>query len=582
MQSVDYTTLVAICAELQDQFIPARVEQVYQRDRHTLFIALRTLQGRDWLTLSWHPQAARLHIGSPPPRIPDTFTLSDQLRHQLKGLALTTVILTQPWERVVDLKFARRPGEAPLWHLYMEIMGKYSNLILTDANQQIVTTAHQVRSHQSTVRTIETGQPYSPPPSPPGYLPRVDEAFESWRDRLALIPGQLDKQLYQTYRGVSPVVARTLSQLAQLQPRQTTDTLTPEDWQQLWQQWQGWLNRLETATFTAGFTPSGYSVLSDVTNNTSPTMQELLNRYYTQQWNQQQFGQLHHQLSQQVRNQLKKLRQKAKGFHKRLAQSEEAETYRAQADLLMAYLHQWQPGLQQMVLADFETGAPCTIPLNPEKNAVQNAQVLYKKHQKLKRSRAAIQPLLDATQAEIDYLEQVESDLLQAATYEQPDDLSTLEEIREELIQQGYGKSDRARRSDLKTETQPRCYQTPSGFELWVGRNNRQNDRLTFRTANEYDLWFHTQEIAGSHVLLRLEPGAVPDAQDLQFAANFAAYYSRGRQSDQVPVVYTRPKFVYKPKGAKPGVAIYKREQIIWGRSQQAADFLHGQAANPR
>ncbi|MDY7021151.1 MAG: NFACT RNA binding domain-containing protein, partial [Cyanobacteriota bacterium] len=110
----------------------------------------------------------------------------------------------------------------------------------------------------------------------------------------------------------------------------------------------------------------------------------------------------------------------------------------------------------------------------------------------------------------------------------------------------------------------------PSGFELFVGRNNRQNDRLTSKIAGDYDLWFHTQEIPGSHVLLRLNAGEVPDEEDLQFVANLTAYYSRARQSEQVPVVYTKPKYVYKPKGAKPGMVIYKQETVIWGSPQNA------------
>ena len=109
---------------------------------------------------------------------------------------------------------------------------------------------------------------------------------------------------------------------------------------------------------------------------------------------------------------------------------------------------------------------------------------------------------------------------------------------------------------------------------MWIGRNNSQNDRLTFRTASDYDLWFHTQEIPGSHVLLRLEPGSVPDDRDLQYAADLAAYYSRARQSEQVPVVYTKPKYVYKPKGAKPGMAIYKQESVLWGRPQEAKLYI--------
>jgi predicted ribosome quality control (RQC) complex YloA/Tae2 family protein len=141
-------------------------------------------------------------------------------------------------------------------------------------------------------------------------------------------------------------------------------------------------------------------------------------------------------------------------------------------------------------------------------------------------------------------------------------------------VQEGYleGSEYRKAVTQQDSEIQPHRYKTPSGFELLIGRNNRQNDQLTFRTATEYDLWFHTQEIPGSHVLLRLEPGAIADEKDLQFTANLAAYHSRARQSEQVPVIYTEPKYVYKPKGAKPGTVIYKQERVIWGQPQRGRE----------
>jgi predicted ribosome quality control (RQC) complex YloA/Tae2 family protein len=173
-------------------------------------------------------------------------------------------------------------------------------------------------------------------------------------------------------------------------------------------------------------------------------------------------------------------------------------------------------------------------------------------------------------QQEIHYLEQVEATLQQFETYRTDDDLQVLAEVREELIQQKY-LSDPDYRALVREKTDFYRYRTPSGWELLVGRNNRQNDLLTFKTAGSYDLWFHTQEIPGSHVLLRLEAGASPLPKDLQFAANLAAYYSRARQSHQVPVVYTQPNHVYKPRGAKPGMAIYKFETVLWGSPQEAA-----------
>ncbi|MFB2896689.1 NFACT family protein [Aerosakkonemataceae cyanobacterium BLCC-F50] len=571
MQPVDFTTLTAACEELRAGWLPSRLEQVYQRDRFTISLALRTLKGRGWLDISWHPQAARLCIAAPPPKAPDTFTFSQQLRHQLGGLALTAVTEIAPWERVLDFQFGKRPGDPPLWHLYVEIMSKYSNVILTDADNIIITAAHQVNEQQSSVRPILTGQRYEVPPLLSDPIPSLSESQQRWQERISLIPGNLGRCLLKSYRGLSSALVQSMVQAAGLDPNQSTDTLTQSDWQGLFQKWQEWLLVLEksNSAFIPGWTQQGYTVLGWGVVEPAPDVHSLLDRYYTNQLNQQEFTQLRHQLTQKLNNILGKLRQKAQGFEQRLQQSDTADQHRQQADLLMAHLHEWEPGMKSIILADFDTAEPVKIKLDPEKNAVQNAQALYKIHQKLKRARNAVEPLLAEVKAEIYYLEQVEAALAQTEFYSSTEDLQTLTEIREELIQQKYLEDPEYRAATRsESESHPYRFQTPSGFELLVGRNNRQNDYLTFRLAGDYDLWFHTQEIAGSHVLMRLEPGMVAEEADLQYAADLAAYYSRSRQSDRVPVVYTEPKHIYKPKGAKPGVAIYKQERIIWGRPQ--------------
>jgi predicted ribosome quality control (RQC) complex YloA/Tae2 family protein len=241
VQPVDFTTLTAACSELRTEWIPGRTEQVYQRDRYTIAIALRTLKGRGWLIISWHPQAARICLGDPPPKTPDTFTFSDQLRHQLSGLALVSIDAIAPWERVLDLKFARRPGEPALFHLYVEIMSKYSNVILTDADNQIITVAHQVSAQQSSIRPIQTGQPYELPPALTGTLPSLSESQERWQERVSLVPGALQRQLLKSYRGLSPSLVRSMAQAADLDPNQSTESLNTSDWQRLFQRWQEWL-----------------------------------------------------------------------------------------------------------------------------------------------------------------------------------------------------------------------------------------------------------------------------------------------------------------------------------------------------
>ncbi|MBC6424646.1 MAG: NFACT family protein, partial [Hormoscilla sp. SP12CHS1] len=577
MQPVDFTTLTAACAELRDRMLPARLEQVYQRDRHNIALALRTLKGRSWLNICWHPQGAHICLGTHNDhrrKIPDTFTFSDQLRHQLNGLAWVAIEPVAPWERALDLQFAKRPGEPALWHLYVEIMGKYSNVILTNQQNQIVTAAHQVSEEKSSVRPILTGQPYSLPPALTNPIPNLSESPQRWQERVGLVPGQLWRQLLKCYRGLSPTLVKSMVTAAGLEPNQPTDTLTDVEWQQLWKCWQFWLQTLETAQFHPGWTKEGYTLMGWGATAPVPSTHELLAQYYTSQLNRQEFTQLRHQLLRQLAQLLEKQRQKALTFSERLQQSDNADEYRQLADLLMAYLQEWQPGMTSISLCDFQTNQPITIPLDPEKNAVGNAQSLYKRHQKLKRARSAVEPLFNQVKAEIEYLELVKATLWQLDSYEAKEDLQTIAEIREELIDQGYlDRGPRHAPGPLRCHTDvsvPYRFQTPSGFELLIGRNNRQNDHLAFRIANDYDLWFHTQEIPGSHVLMRLQPGKLPDDVDLQFAADLAGYYSQGRQSDRVPVVYTAPKHVYKPKGAKPGMVIYKQETVLWGRPQQA------------
>jgi predicted ribosome quality control (RQC) complex YloA/Tae2 family protein len=578
VQPVDFTTLYAVCCDLRSHWLPARLEQIYQCDRHTLSLALRTLDKRGWLTISWHPQAARICLGDPPAKGADTFTFSEQLRHQLKGLALIALQPAAPWERVIDLQFARRPQDPVAWHLYVEVMNKYSNVILTTADQRIVTVAHQVSIKQSRVRPLQTGQPYSLPPALTLPVPSLEESQTHWQDRVALIPGPVDRNLRTTYRGLSPSLAQSMIIAAGLSAHATTDQLTPLEWQQLFTYWQAWLEALQTEAFAPGWQTQGYTVMG-WGRVQSEALHRLLDRYYTDQLRQQTFRQLQHQLQQKVGGIVKKLQTKAQSFQAQLQAAAMADEYRQQADLLMANLHEWQVGMRSITLPDFEGQTSRTIPLDPERNAVQNAQALYKRHQKLKRSRSRLEPLLAAVEQELQYLDQVEAAIEQTEIYTTTTDLETLDEIGAELVEQGYWPTPEHL---TKTQTQANFIQhrTPSGIELWVGRNNLQNDQLTFRIATHYDLWFHTQEIPGSHAILRLDAGAAASQADIEWAANVVAYYSRARQSYQVPVVYTNPKHVYKPKGAQPGMVIYKHEQVVWGQPQLAKMLIESPSSS--
>jgi predicted ribosome quality control (RQC) complex YloA/Tae2 family protein len=586
MQQVDLTTLVAVCYELVACCLPAKLERVHQSDRYTLYLCLRTLQAKQWLLISWHPQAARLHLSDPPPNEPDTFTFSQQIWHQVAGLALVGLQLVSPWERVVDLQFARRPGDDVLWHLYVEIMGKYSNAILVNASGTIVTAAHQVSYKQSSVRPIQTGDRYELPPALLETIPTLTETFATWHDRLTLIPQEISRSLLTNYRGLSSALARSLLVEAGVDPATKTDAIAIADWQALFAAWQNWLQCLAQRQFTPTLIDKGYKVIgrsgSDRNADISGyPINDLLCGYYRDRLQEREFKQLWQQISQVIQSQIAKLGHKSEDFRQRLGKAEQADELKHQADLLMAHLQDWRPGMSALEVWDFVANSPVEIGLDPLQTAVQNAQNLYRKHQKQKRAKEAIAPLLAAVQQEIDYLQQVST----LAAQLEASDLKSLQEIRQELALQGYLKlanyrSDDRSRGKNKRDEPLNChrYRSPSGFEIWVGRNNYQNELISFRIAGEYDLWFHTQEIPGSHVLLRLEPGAVPEQQDLQAAANLAAYYSQARLSDRVPVIFTAPKCVFKPKGAKPGMVVYKQEKVIWGQPSrcQTAELLVG------
>ncbi|WP_017295237.1 Rqc2 family fibronectin-binding protein [Geminocystis herdmanii] len=563
MQPVDYTTLVAICHSLQNGYIPSRLEQVYQLDRYTISLCLRSLNHKAWLTVSWHPQAARICIGNPPPRGKDTFTFSEQLRHLINGYALIGVNIVSDWERVIDFQFAQRPNEKPIYHLFVEIMGKYSNVILTSADKQIITVAKQVTADKSSLRTVETSQYYQLPPPLLGETPKLTESLEKWQEKISLIPDRIDKQLIKIYRGVSPIIAQSLLQKSNILPTKNNQELTQEEWINLYHNWQNWLITLDKKDFNCRELDKGYTVLEKKATNQD--LHKVLNYYYNKQIYQENFNQLKQQIFQKVKNILNKLIVKRDRYKDKLNDSDNCEIYSNKADLLMAHLHQWKAGMKEIILKDFTTNEPIKIALAPDKNMIQNAQSLYKQNQKLKRAKLAVQPLLEEVKKEVNYLQQITT-ILSQLDYQESEDLTTLQEIKAELISQKYIEDSQYRGNNIVEESFPRKYQTPSGYEILIGRNNRQNDILTFRTATDYDLWFHAQEISGSHVLLRLSAGDIPDDRDLQYTANLTAYYSQGRGSDRVPVIYTKPSYVYKPKGAKPGMVIYTKETVIWGQ----------------
>ena len=545
LQPMDVTSLRAALVEWRAQLLPSRFEKAQQPEAQAIQLALRSLSGLHWLQLSWQPEAARLHHIEAPPRQGEGSTLAQQLQHGLRGLALVE-IRQQGWERVVELGFARRPGEALERWLVMELMGRHSNLLLLDHQRQVISLARQVRPSQSRLRPIGTGDAYSSPPPLAGEPPRLAEPQESWQRRLCLLPLPLGKALLGAYQGVSPAL---VGQLLEPEPELgdlPVQQLEQAEWHRLWRRWCQWLEAVEQERFGWQAHGGGYRCWLPGPAGAAHagwSLNRALAGYYgtrlAQRRQQQRRQQLQHALEQAIDRQ----RGLARDQQQRLEATGDSEALQRQADGLLSQLA-------------------------PSRGCIDEAQRLYRRARKLRRAVEAIQERLTlhrqrlaALEASLTYLEQADSD-------------AALNAIAQELAAlDAAGQRGRERSTAEPGVPTPLELRTPGGLTVQVGRNHRQNEWISLRQARRGDLWFHAQEIPGSHVVLKSSAAPAAD-DDVQLAADLAAHFSRGRGNGRVPVVMVPAHELQRIPAAAPGTVRHRGGAVLWGEPQRAAAAL--------
>jgi len=557
LQAMDYTSLRAVLAELRPHAVPSRFEKAQQPDGHSLQLGLRTLERRLWLELSWLAEAPRLLAIAPPPRGGEGSTLAQQLQHGLSGLALVA-IQQPPWERCVELGFAPRPGDAIQRSLVLELMGRHSNLFLLDGERRVVAAARQVRDQQSRWRPIGTGDRYSPPPPQAGRPPDSTDSFEAWRRELLLVPLPLQQALQSSFQAISPALALQLAgeaaSDAQALLRTPVTALTSHQWQGLWQRWQGWLAALETNQF--GFTAGGVTPYRcwQPPGVAGQPVNAALAAYHRRVLDSRALIQRQQQLQQRLERALEREHLQRQQQQLLLAQVEQSDGLQRQADALLCLAQ-------------------------PSREQVAEAQSLYKRARRLRRSVAAIETRLALHQQRI---EQLEASLtyVELCGPEGPagglSQLEALEQDCQELLLQRH----RSRRERGRPDASPSPLElrSPSGLRLQVGRNHRQNDWISLRQARRGDLWFHAQECPGSHVVLKSSEGLAAEA-DLQAAADLAAHFSRARSNGRVAVLMVDTDSLQRIAGAGPGTVRHRGGELLWAEPQRAAALL--QAAAP-
>lgn len=522
--------------ELREQLLYGRIQKVNQPFERELVLTIRNNRQNYKLLLSAHPIFGRIQTTSAEfqnPQTPNTFTMI--MRKYLQG-ALIEDIQQIENDRILEIAVSNKNeiGDHIKVTLVIEIMGKHSNILLIDKNEgKIIESIKHIGFSQNSYRTILPGATYITPPKKDNFNPftiKDDKLFEILQTE-TLEPNHLQKQ----FQGLGKDTATALSQ--QLKDNKL----------------KAFRNFFSAAT-SPNITETSFSaVLFPDSSQQFPSLSELLNFFYGEKAERDRVAQQASDLIHRVQNELEKSRKKLGKQEAELQATDKAEDFRQKGELLTTYLSQVPNNKPSVELDNYYTGEKLTIELDIALSPNQNAQKYFKKYQKLKEAVKHLHGLIEETQQTIHYLESVDYNLSQA-------NIDEIEDIREELVQAGLMK----RRSTDKRHKRkkPEQYLASDGKTIiLVGRNNLQNEELTFKMAKKGELWFHAKDIPGSHVIIK--DNLDPSDEVKTDAAELAAYYSKARLSNLVQVDMIEAKKLNKPNGGKPGFVTYTGQKTL-------------------
>lgn len=567
--SFDGFSMHPLVQELQNTLNGGRIDKITQPNRHSIILSIRQPGQNHLLHISIHPQNPAAHLITKPlenPPEPPVFCMV--LRKQIETGRIAD-IRQHGLDRLIllDIDTLAAGGKIVTKNLVIELMGKYSNIILIQ-DGTIIDSLRKIGENSSRVRTVLPGQAYELPPGQEK-LDLFTSPMEDIMERIKSIPEKkLSKALLDTCMGFGPVSAKEAAFSAGLPANILVSELDDADFQSL----QDALDELRHACQS---TDSPAALLCDVNQKILamaafplhyiadatilefPTISALLEKAdrmigsYVPP-DKDRFRKL-------VKNELNRARGKLEKIHEELAEAENAEEYKIRGDNLMTYQYDFQDHADsEITVPDIYSaeGAKISIPLDQRFTLVQNMQAYYKKYDKLKRAQELLKEQITKNEEEISYLESIESSLLASSS------LAEINEIHNELVSGGFLR-EKVKKKNNDKPARPFHFHAPDGTEILVGKNNYQNDKLTFKTARYNDLWLHTKDIPGSHVILR-SGGMDPSEETLLLAAQLAAHFSKAQASSKVPVDYTECRHVKKPSGAKPGFVIFTDQKTVY------------------
>lgn len=539
---------MAMANELK-QLETGRITKIHQPNALEIVLHIRSKGENYKLLCSIHPSYARVHLTEHSidnPAEPPMFCML--LRKHIEG-GIIHAITTDSFERILtfNIESKNEIGDQVFRKLTMEIMGRHSNIMLIDeGNGKMIDSLKHLPPSVNSYRTVLPGQPYIAPPEQNKINPATmsDDEIKQF-----FIEEKTAKEVVEHLKGFSPIHANEL--LYRLNEGEIVPTFKSFI-EEIVSSANPTYIEVDRKTY---FSPTTITHLNGQETHYE-SLSVLLDRVFYARAERDRVKQQAGDLERWLQNERNKLTLKLKKLQKDLDNASKLDKFQLYGELLMAHLYQFEKGMKEVTVTNYysENGEQITIPLSVRKTPVENAQSYYTKYNKAKNALVMVKEQIEKAEDEIQYFEMLMAQVHQASP-------SDIEEIREELAEQGYLRMRTSKRKKKPTKPSPEQFTSSTGIPISVGKNNKQNDYLTFKMAKKTDIWLHTKDIPGSHVVIHSNE---PDEKTLFEAATLSAYFSKARDSSSVPVDYTEIRQVKKPNGAKPGFVIYFEQKTLY------------------
>ncbi len=556
----DGITVAAVAKELGDTLAGGRITKIAQPETDELLLTIKTSDGAYRLYISASASLPLIYLtdeNKPSPMTAPNFCML--LRKHIGNGRITKV--SQPGlERIIhlDIEHLDELGDLCRKKLIIEIMGKHSTIIFCDDKDRIIDSIKHVNAQMSSVREVLPGRDYFIPDTMAKLNP-LTAAQEDFVKALKEKPSFLGKAIYTSFTGLSPLAAEEICSLAGIESNMTARDLTYDMLAHLYRQFSYYMENVKLGSFKPGiyydkngpkeFSAIPLSHFTQYTLKEFDSISQVLKTYYATKNTLTRIRQKSTDLRHVVQISLERNRKKYDLQSKQLKDTENRDKYKVYGELINIYGYSLPAGAKELTALNYYTDQEITIPLDPTMTPLENSQKYFAKYNKQKRTFEALTELIQETAGDIQYLESI-SNALDIAMNE-----ADLAQIKEELMQSGYIRR-KFTKKKVKLTSKPLHYISSDGYHMYVGKNNLQNDELTFSFASGNDWWFHAKGAPGSHVIVKTKGNELPD-RTFEEAGRLAAYYSKNRGSDKVEIDYVEKKHVKKPNGAKPGFVVY-------------------------